>query len=104
MAWVLEDGRPIYAQLVERLQVQIVSGAYPPGGKLPSVRELAIITQGTNGRVVTEDERLIQGSKRQLAKRHADAYFAGMEGLGYTRVQAAEFLRAAEGKGEAEDE
>ena len=71
MAWVLEDGRPIYAQLVERLQVQIVSGAYPPGGKLPSVRELAavaevnpntmqkafaeleksglIITQGTNG-------------------------------------------------------
>ena len=81
MAWVLEDGRPIYAQLVERLQVQIVSGAYPPGGKLPSVRELAavaevnpntmqkafaeleksglIITQGTNGRVVTEDERLI---------------------------------------------
>ena len=53
---------------------------------------------------MTEDERLIQGSKRQLAKRHADAYFAGMEGLGYTRVQAAEFLRAAEGKGEAEDE
>lgn len=126
MAWELDDDRPIYAQIVERLQVQIISGGYLPGGKLPSVRELAavaavnpntmqkafaeleksglIITQGTNGRVVTEDKELIQNSKRQLAKRHVDAYFAGMEGLGYTRAQAAAFLRDAEGKGEMEDE
>lgn len=126
MAWVLEDGRPIYAQLVERLQVQIVSGAYPPGGKLPSVRELAavaevnpntmqkafaeleksglIITQGTNGRIVTEDEGLIRDSKRELAKRHADVYFAGMEGLGFGRSQAVSFLQETAGKGEAGDE
>lgn len=126
MAWELDDDRPIYAQIVERLQVQIISGGYLPGGKLPSVRELAavaavnpntmqkafaeleksglIITQGTNGRVVTEDKGLIQNSKQQLAKRHVDAYFAGMEGLGYTRAQAAAFLRDAEGKGEMEDE
>ena len=108
MAWELDDDRPIYAQIVERLQVQIISGGYLPGGKLPSVRELAavaavnpntmqkafaeleksglIITQGTNGRVVTEDKGLIQNSKQQLAKRHVDAYFAGMEGLGYTQI------------------
>lgn len=126
MAWNLDNDRPIYAQLVERLQVQIVSGAYLPGGKLPSVRELAavaavnpntmqkafaeleksglIITQGTNGRIVTEDERLIQDSKRELAKRHADVYFAGMEGLGFTRGQAVSFLQETERKGEAEDE
>lgn len=126
MAWNLDNDRPIYAQLVERLQVQIVSGAYLPGGKLPSVRELAavaavnpntmqkafaeleksglIITQGTNGRIVTEDERLIQDSKRELAKRQADVYFAGMEGLGFTRSQAVRFLRETAGKGEAEDE
>lgn len=126
MAWVLEDGRPIYAQLVERLQVQIVSGAYPPGGKLPSVRELAavaevnpntmqkafaeleksglIITQGTNGRIVTEDEGLIRDSKRELAKRHAEVYFAGMEGLGFGRSQAVSFLQETAGKGEAGDE
>ena len=100
--------------------------AYLPGGKLPSVRELAavaavnpntmqkafaeleksglIITQGTNGRIVTEDERLIQDSKRELAKRQADVYFAGMEGLGFTRSQAVRFLRETAGKGEAEDE
>ena len=43
MAWDLDSDRPIYAQLVERLLVQIVSGYYPPGGKLPSVRELASV-------------------------------------------------------------
>ena len=41
MAWNLDSDRPIYAQLLERIQLQIVSGIYPPGGKLPSVRELA---------------------------------------------------------------
>ena len=77
MAWELDSDRPIYAQLVERIQTEIVSGYYPPGGKLPSVRELAsvaavnpntmqkafaelersglIVTQRTNGRTVTED-------------------------------------------------
>ena len=126
MAWELDNDRPIYAQLVERLQVQVVSGVYQPGGKLPSVRELAavaavnpntmqkafaeleksglIITQGTNGRVVTEDERLIQDIKRQLAKRHGEAYFSAMEGLGYTRIQAVGLLQDMEGRGEVEDE
>ena len=41
MAWNLDADRPIYAQLVERIQMQIVSGMYPPGAKLPSVRDLA---------------------------------------------------------------
>ena len=90
MAWNLEDGRPIYAQLVERLQVRIVSGRYGPGERLPSVRELAaeasvnpntmqkafaeleksglILTQRTNGRTVTEDEALIQRSRQRLAE------------------------------------
>ena len=126
MAWELDDDRPIYAQIVERLQVQIISGGYLPGGKLPSVRELAavaavnpntmqkafaeleksglIITQGTNGRIVTEDERLIQDSKRELAKRQADVYFAGMEGLGFTRSQAVSFLQETAREGEVGDE
>ena len=42
MAWDLDSDRPIYLQLVDRIQMQIVSGQYPPGVKLPSVRELAV--------------------------------------------------------------
>lgn len=30
MPWTLDSDRPIWAQLVERLKTQIVSGYYPP--------------------------------------------------------------------------
>ena len=46
MAWELDAGRPIYAQLVERIQREIVSGQYRPGEKLPSVRDLAAVAAG----------------------------------------------------------
>jgi len=41
MSWQFQADQPIYTQLVARLQQQIVSGGYPPGCKLPSVRDLA---------------------------------------------------------------
>lgn len=114
MAWNLDTDRPIYAQLVERIQMQIVSGYYPPGGKLPSVRELAavaavnpntmqkafaelernglIITQRTNGRTVTEDTELIKGIRRSLVKEYVDLYFSQMKNLGYLRREAVEMI------------
>ena len=101
MAWDLDADRPIYAQLVERIQMQIVSGQYLPGGKLPSVRDLAavaavnpntmqkafaelersglIITQRTNGRTVTEDEEMIRKIRAELAREHVDMFFAKMK-------------------------
>ena len=114
MAWNLDTDRPIYAQLVERIQMQIISGYYPPGGKLPSVRELAavaavnpntmqkafaelersglIITQRTNGRTVTEDTELIKGIRRSLAKEYVDLYFSQMKNLGYLWREAVEMI------------
>ena len=41
MSWNLNSERPIYAQLMERITLDIISGIYPPGSKLPSVRDLA---------------------------------------------------------------
>ena len=115
MAWELDSDRPIYAQLVERIQMEIVSGYYPPGGRLPSVRELAaeaavnpntmqktfaelehsglIITQRTNGRIVTEDTELIGEIRGQLAQSHIDAFYDNMKQLGYTREQIMEQLQ-----------
>ncbi len=105
MAWELDNDRPIYAQLVDRIQMQIVSGYYQPGGKLPSVRELAaeaavnpntmqkafvelersglIITQRTNGRNVTEDTELIANIKEGMAREHMNLFFSKMKELGY---------------------
>ena len=41
MPWNLDNNRPIYLQLVERIQMDIVSGVYNAGDKLPSVLERA---------------------------------------------------------------
>lgn len=115
MAWDLDTDRPIYAQLVERIQMQIVSGEYQPGGKLPSVRELAavaavnpntmqkafaelersglIVTQRTNGRTVTDDRELIKKIRSELAVGLANDFLTKMHELGYAPDEAAELLK-----------
>lgn len=106
MAWELDTDRPIYAQLVERIQMQIVSGYYPPGGRLPSVRELAaeaavnpntmqkafaelernglLVTQRTNGRTVTENVQLINEIRSGLAREYVIDFFGKMRKLGFS--------------------
>lgn len=115
MAWNLDSDRPIYAQIVERVQMQIVSGFYKPGDKLPSVRELAatanvnpntmqkafaelersglIVTQRTSGRFVTEDEKMIHELKRNLAEEQIKAFFEKMEKLGFTKGDITALLK-----------
>lgn len=109
MAWTLNSDRPIYAQLVEKLKMQIVSGFYHPGDRLPSVRELAqeasvnpntmqkafseleksglIITQRTSGRMVTEDLNMIKGIQLELAKENIKIFLENMKQLGYTEKE-----------------
>ena len=109
MAWTLQSDRPIYAQLVERLKTEIVSGVYPPGGRLPSVRELAatasvnpntmqkafaelertglIITMRTSGRVVTEDTAMINETRRELAEEQISQFLTQMNNLGFDRAE-----------------
>lgn len=115
MKWNLNSDRPIYTQLVEILQVQIVSGVYAPGDKIPSVRELAaeasvnpntmqkaltelerkmlLKTQRTTGRTVTEDVALIEENKNQLAKIQIEEFLKTMKELGYTREQIIQLLQ-----------
>ena len=114
MAWKLDSDRPIYLQLVERIQVMIVSGLYEPGAKLPSVRDYAaeaavnpntmqkafaelersglIITQRTNGRTVTDDVALIKQIRNQLAREQAATFMQRMEELGVSKAELAEIL------------
>ena len=41
MDWRFTDDRPIWLQLTEQLTRRIITGVYPPGSRLPPVRELA---------------------------------------------------------------
>lgn len=117
MAWTLDTDRPIYVQLIERIQMQIVSGQYPPGSWLPSVRDLAaeaavnpntmqrafaelersglILTQRTSGRTVTEDTDLIHQIRQTLAREHLDQFLKKMQELGFSQEQIITFFKQA---------
>ena len=121
MAWDLKSDRPIYAQLIEQIQLRIVSGSYPPGEKLPSVRDMAadasvnpntmqralmeleneglLYSQRTSGRFVTEDVEKIMEAKNRLAMDVIEEFLKKMESLGYSTAQTVDLLKQAkEGK------
>ena len=122
MSWKFDNERPIYSQLLEILQMQIVSGQYGPGDKLPSVRELAananvnpntmqkafaaleqsglICTQRTSGRTVTEDTEMIKAVQRDLASSHITQFIQRMKELGFTNEEIKSLLESSieEGK------
>ena len=109
MTWHFDNDRPIYTQLLEQILFLIVSGQYPPGSKLPSVRDLAseasvnpntmqraltalersglIYSQRTSGRFVTEDRAMIQKMKDTIGKDKILTLFKDMEQLGYDQDQ-----------------
>ena len=115
MDWRLEDNRPIWLQLSQQLTRRIITGVYPPGSRLPSVRELAAeagvnpntmqralaqleadglaLGGRTAGRTVTTDTVAIEAVRRRLARENGDAYLAAMARLGYGRQAAIQLLK-----------
>lgn len=105
MAWNLDSDRPIFLQIVERIQMDIISGRYAPGDKLPSVRDLAgeaavnpntmqkafqelertglVHSVRTSGRYITEDITMIEKLKTSLAKEKINEFLELMQKLGY---------------------
>ena len=114
MEWKLSDDRPIWLQLSQQVARRILTGVYPPGSKLPTVRELAAeagvnpntmqralaqleqdglaVANRTAGRMVTWDDSIIEGTRRGAAKVAIDQYFDAMEELGYSRAAAVALL------------
>lgn len=114
-SFTFSNDRPIYIQLVEQLELYIVSGKIPPGAKLPSVRELAIsskvnpntmqralseleslkliYTERTNGKFVTTNKKLIEKYREKFATEKAKTYFQNMQKLGFDKNSAFEFLK-----------
>lgn len=109
MAWNLDSDRPIFLQIVERIQMDIISGKYEPGDKLPSVREFAseaavnpntmqkaftdlertglVYSQRTSGRFITEDVTLINELKASLAKEKITEFLELMQRLGFQKEE-----------------
>ena len=107
MKWQFKNDTPIYTQLIEQIKIGIVTNAFPPGERLPSVRDMAaeagvnpntmqramaelerqglVYSQRTSGRMVTEDKNVIFAAKRDLAKSHINTFISAMNELGFDK-------------------
>lgn len=121
MAWNLTSDRPIYTQILEKIQTQIIAGIYKPGERLPSVRELAaqasvnpntmqkafaelersglIQTQRNSGRTVTEDTGMIRQIQTQAALSQVQSFFNTMTELGFNKEEILAFVQEAAEEG-----
>lgn len=115
MDWKLDDGRPIWPQLSQQLARRIITGVYPPGSRLPSVRELAAEAgvnpntmqralaqleqeslaraDRTAGRLVTQDAAALEAVRLREARAVVREYLEAMSALGYDREEAARLLK-----------
>ena len=114
MAWALDQNTPIYIQIMEEVIKRIITGIYPPGSQIPSVRLLALeagvnpntmqkaLTElersgilnahRTSGRFVTTDNELIKEQRLNLAKSQTLNYLNNMKGLGLTKDEIIKLL------------
>lgn len=105
MLWEINSDRPIYLQIMERIQSLIVSGYYNPGDRLPSVRDFAttasvnpntmqkalnelekidlIYTNKTNGKFITEDINIIQSLKEEISQQYILEFLDKMKSIGF---------------------
>ena len=80
MAWKFSSDKPVYLQISDKIVKKVLSGEYPVGEQIPTVRQIAleaavnpntvqhafseleneglIISKGTMGRFVTEDAEI----------------------------------------------
>lgn len=114
MKWKLNTDRPIYTQLVEQIAQAIISGEYNAGEKLPSVRDMAqdaavnpntmqkalaelerkqlVFTQRTSGRFITEDTKMLEKFKCDIATQHINKFFEQMENIGFSKEETIKLI------------
>ena len=118
MEWQFDNNMPIYTQLVDKIELAIVSGEYALGERLPGVREMAaeagvnpntmqrafaklellglVYTQRSNGRFVTEDTTVIGRAKETLAREQIHSFMDSMLRIGYTKDDIIRLLESSE--------
>ena len=115
MNWKFSGDRPVYQQIMENIRGAVLGGELPPGGRVPSVRELAmqaqvnpntmqraltelerdglVYSQRTSGRYVTEDQTAITEARHALAADRVRSFLTDMERLGFEKEDLLSLLR-----------
>ena len=119
MNWTLDKSRPICPQLCELICVAVANGEFPPGAKLLSVREIALLA-GVNpntvqksfeelerrgvihsvrcsGWYVNENVEAVADELESLRKSKTEEYLAAMSQLGCDRDAVIEYFKKCMG-------
>lgn len=110
-----DNNQPIYLQIVKNLEEEIISGARSPGARIETVRDMAlklkvnpntvqrafseletknlIITERTNGRYVTLNEKLISSLREKYLKDRTKTYLSEMKKLNVEKQELITFIK-----------
>lgn len=114
MEWKFTGDRPVYQQIMVSLRGAVIRGELPPGGKVPSVRELAAQAQvnpntvqralteleregllvggGTVGRSVTQDQQILNATRKEALEELARDCAQRFNLLGISPAQGARLI------------
>ena len=114
MGWKFKDGIPIWTQIIDIICQKVVRGDWPPGSKVPAVRELALeagvnpntmqralsemerdgllYSERTSGRFVTENEQILKELRETLCREAVQELLAQLRQLGLSREEIREEL------------
>ena len=120
MNWKFAGDRPVYQQIMENIRGAVLRGELPPGGRVHSVRELAMQAQvnpntmqralteleregllvggGTSGRTVTKDQAVLARMRQEVLDALARECTEKFRVFGITPAQAAEIILHVEEK------
>lgn len=114
MEWKFTGDRPVYQQIMVSLRGAVIRGELPPGGKVPSVRELAAQAQvnpntvqralteleregllvggGTVGRSVTQDQQILDAARKEALEELAKDCAQRFRLFGISPAQGAKLI------------
>ena len=114
MNYKFTSDKPIYVQLVDLFKIGILSGEYPLGSRLDSVRDLAVVakvnpntmqkalseleklglvrTERTSGRFITDDEKKITAMRKELAESEIGGFLEKMKTLGFSKAEVVSLI------------
>ena len=120
MSYSFDNQAPIYIQIMEAIETEIISGKYLLGQKLPSVRDFAIqfeanpntvqkalfeleqlsliVTERTSGKYVTQDISVIEKARLYKVDKIIEDFLTSMSKIGIDRKEAEKLLSKKENK------
>ncbi len=122
MQWKFEGSSPVYLQIMAQIRRAVLMGEYPPGSRIPAVRELAaqarvnpntmqralmtleqerlLISCGTTGRFVTDDRQILEAMRRDQVAAVVKHCATQLKAMGLSMQEAGALLLALEEKEE----